>query len=946
MFGFMKKLYKYILILIASLASTSFLLGVDSPHGEELEKSIVPPHDRISDFDVHWALARIYSHKEESAQEALKEYEWLHRQKPENIDITIEMSYLYTSMKKYRDALDLLFNALEKEPENPKLLVAAAQAEGALGNAWQARDLFLKALQVSNQNGKILVDYANAMMMWGDFYQAEKIFRNALCKDPANVELHLSLAWSLVSAQRYEEAEGIYRQVLLTHPAHPKVLEAFTRLRLEEKKFNQSLSIVENLLKIDPINPRYLQLKAEILFMLYRYCEAIDVYSLFKDDPKYGVFAYVGIGKSYQKLHMHHEAHHAFENAFAANSNNIEAQYYISGTAVSESCFLNHVISSFTDPEELVLWANLYSQNGLTNQALTIYETILKVYPYYFPGHIGFAEALSVFYRHCEAIEVYQGLLDAFPENAKLMKAIARLLAWSKNYEASLQYYTSIIELEPNDPTLYREKARVAMWGKYYRVAMAIYNQLLFPSVDQLLFEALKNNTFDDGCRLNKAIDDLSCLVNSSLIYQGYEEFAAWFIHSQETLNERDRIHIQEILNQYLPTYLIQKSIVLEKRAKKLVWKKYYIHSLDAYRVLLEFTPGNEEALFDYAQSFCSLGLCNCSREVYKDILHIDPGHNLVEKALYRNEMKSNFCIFNNFSYWRELGTGTFSQSQIARYKFETVFEQPLSCRAHLRFIQEEYVENPFYNYKFYPAEGQTLEADCIFNKYVSAFVSATYKTYFNKFKSVFTCRNQLMFNMNDYYQVVVACNKENEIYNYFSLKQATQSIDSWVTVSSNLTRYWNLSGMYQYYLYNDHNHQTHYNVTTEYQFTEDPNTLKVILRGDYRNTAHDSILILDGTKLVDVIYPYWTPIDYYSGSITFAYRYDFRYFDFCEAPLRYIDVKITGETDSVNNPSIQAVIEWKYEYDAHLGFEFKGLVHRSNQWNAEGAWGTVYYRF
>jgi tetratricopeptide (TPR) repeat protein len=395
-----------------------------------------------------------------------------------------------------------------------------------------------------------------------------------------------------------------------------------------------------------------------------------------------------------------------------------------------------------------------------------------------------------------------------------------------------------------------------------------------------------------------------------------------------------------------LEEYLIQESVLLEKRAKELNWNKRYICALDAYKELLALNPGNEDALFDYAQVYCNLGLCDYSRNVYEHILNIDPNHNLVKKAIDRNEMRNNLGLQSNFSYWREVGSGTFSASQIARYRLDEVFEIPLTCRTHMRFIQQEYVENPFLNFKFYPAEGQTIEADCLFNEHVSMFFSATYKNYFHKFRSTITSHNRLLLTVNDYLQVLLSCNKEDEIYNFFSLKQAIQSNVSLVTLSSTLTRLWNISGTYQYYRYNDHNSQVHFNLLTEYQLTEEPNVLKVILQGDYRNAAHQTVSILIGTQLVDMIHPYWTPDKYLAGALTLEWRHDYRQFEFCEAPQRYIDIKITYLRDNAHNPSISGVLEWKHEFDRHWGFEMKGFIQRGPLWKAEGAWGTMSYRF
>jgi hypothetical protein len=151
---------------------------------------------------------------------------------------------------------------------------------------------------------------------------------------------------------------------------------------------------------------------------------------------------------------------------------------------------------------------------------------------------------------------------------------------------------------------------------------------------------------------------------------------------------------------------------------------------------------------------------------------------------------------------------------------------------------------------------------------------------------------------------------------------------------------------MYQFYRYNDHNNQNHYSLFTEYQLTEDPNVFKIILIGDYRNAAKDSISIIVGETLVDVIHPYWTPIKYFAGCAMLEYRHYYNFFDFCEAPQRYIDIKVSGGTDSNHNNMVQGILEWKHEFTHSGGIELKGFIAYSPQWQGQGAWATAYYRF
>ncbi|MCE2982979.1 MAG: SpoIIE family protein phosphatase [Parachlamydia sp.] len=246
----------------------------------------------------------------------------------------------------------------------------------------------------------------------------------------------------------------------------------------------------------------------------------------------------------------------------------------------------------------------------------------------------------------------------------------------------------------------------------------------------------------------------------------------------------------------------------------------------------------------------------------------------------------------------------------------------------------------------YYPAEGQTIEADHTFNPYVRGIASATRKNYFNRFPTRYTCLATLWFNLYDYLYAGIGFEKKNEIYNYFSLTQGIQSKITWATLRA-ISHAWVIESTYQHYDYNDQNTQEHMNLMASYILSEDPVTFKLIANANYRNAAHPTEIVTDPQgQLLTIIHPYWTPANYYAESLTLEFRYNYAWFTYCEAPQRYIDLKLTGENDTAHNPSFQLIFNWKHEWMRHLGFDVTVLYHRSKLWNADGIWTQVYYRF
>ncbi len=916
--------------------------------GNVKNQSIISLKDQISDDDAMHELAKILARHEKSLDEALELYLILLEKKPHDPDLVVEASRIYIQQKKYQEALVLLYPTLNDYPENVDLLVEAARAEHGLQHPKQSQVLLLRALALTKKPKPILLDYASNLMLIGSFYQAEKIYREALEAEPDSLDLTLNIAWTLASAQRYEEAEGIYRKLLLKDPCQTKVLEALVTLKEFERDFDAALDFIEILLLLKPQDPSYLLLKANLLYRNESYLEALQVFDLLIDDSKLSTQAFIGKGIVYRKLGKCEESNENFQKAYESDPSSIKVQFYAARQDVLSNNFIQQVIEKTSDLKKLEEWANVYSENGMSSIS-AFYEAILKIDSDYFPARVGLASALSANYRFDEALNIYLSILEDFPENSKILLEVARVHSWAKNYECSIKWYNHLIALNPEDPVPRREKARVAYWAKWIDESLKTYQEVLYPSVDKLLMNALRAFRSDD-CNeypLSNSLEPIFQLAENGSIYKGYEIFSSQFKDISNELNCEELSQIESILIDYLPLYRIQKSFYLESYTKALDWQGYSLHALPIYRQLINFSPGNEEALFGYGQDYCNLGLCKCSRRIYEHILHIDPNHNMVRMAWERTLLKEHPLIQANYTYWRERGTGQFSQSQITRQQFDEMVQWSPSCDWNFRFIQREWLEYPFFKEKYYPAEGQSIEVDHIFNAYVKGSASATRKNYFHRFPSRYTCLATLWFNLYDYANLGIGFERRDEIYNFFTLKQGIQASVYWLTIKAN-SHSWETATTYRHYDYNDANTLDHINLLIAYTFIDDPTLFRIILNANWRNTAHLTKFVIDPTTgdIINVIHPYWTPQNYYMGSVTLHFRYNYAYFIYCEAPQRYLDVKVSAIDDTAQNPSGQLTFEWKHEFMYHLGFQVVGYIQRGRLWNADGFWAQAYYRF
>lgn len=428
-------------------------------------------------------------------------------------------------------------------------------------------------------------------------------------------------------------------------------------------------------------------------------------------------------------------------------------------------------------------------------------------------------------------------------------------------------------------------------------------------------------------------------------VFQGTEAFIESLKPLRPRLSQTTNRQIDRLLIENYPSFAVQKAAYLEKEGKRLVWNKRFARALDAYEALLDVTPGNQEALFDYAQIECALGLCHREEKTYRRLLDINPLHNLAGHALRRLEIRSSPSLKLGQIYWSERGRDRLTE--IDRYRTDLELTVPVDCRFHLKVAGHHWIERPSYTGSSYGANGFTIAASGTLNPYIKGEAAWTHKVYQDcEFENTDTGYAHAWFNLRDYVTLGLGYDRADELYNYFGIRQGIQSDSWWVSIESNLTRKLEVQGEARYLSYSDNNSGQHYMLGAGYAITDHPRIFTIALTGEYRNTHNPDVYHYDAGRLVDIIHPYWTPIDYYGGAITFEWYHDLSRFLFCGSERNSYDVALALGTDTEDNPSGELRAAWHYDFLDHWTISLKGLIHRSRLWDAEGLWADIRYHF
>ncbi len=819
-------------------------------------------------------------------REALTLLRRLHATKPDDSGITLLFAQALTATGSRQQAAGLVAALLEKNPTDVDFLMTAADIQAGMGHSRNARKLFEQAEKVDS-TGKARAIHGDRSLAWGDFYRAEDVVRAEIATRGNVRELVLKLASVLTGAQRYEEATALYEKLLSTDSNDMIALAGLAKLRLQEKNPAAAIALMGRMAQIAPGFLENLRLEAQAKEDLGDLDGALSAASAASGRPGAKPEDFNRLGDLLQRKGQKEQAVEAYRRAAGMEPSDSWAVWKASGEQDS---------TLPADASDLTDFASALKNDGRFEAAGRLYRKALKLDPEFFPAQMGLAELLATTGWHGEALAILDQLAQDNPGTFKVLLTRARVLAWARRYDDSLAAYDELHRMRPENPVPLREAARTAVWGKKPLQAAALYTSL-------------------------------------------------------ESGNYPERV---------------RQSAALERTAKMDGFERRFSMAKDANDKLLSIEPGNQEALFDRAQAACALGLCDEEEVTYRRLLEVDPQHTMAGKALDRLRWRNATSVKASFSAWDEDGKSG-RLAQIKRYRWDMEVNVPIEGRYYLRAAQNLWLEDPktpkeaqqgqggqgrtrLPVHRFdgsYLAEGQTIGAGGKVNQWLSGDFSFTNKQYFDAaLRPLYSGLARIEANLRDVARLAVFYQRTDEITNDMSLGQGIQ-IDNWgASLLLQPTRRVEFSLLGRYQNYSDGNQGTHLKADAGITLTEHPRELKLTATGEYRDTRELSKFVYVEGDLITIVHPYWTPQRYFSGAMTLGWRHDLGKDYFCGARQHFYGVQFSGGTDTDRNPFWRLEAEYVNDFSDRWSVTLKGLVHRSQQWDALGAWTGLTYRF
>ncbi|MBK1646422.1 hypothetical protein CKO25_17575 [Thiocapsa imhoffii] len=838
-----------------------------------------------------------------------------------------------------------------------------ARILAALGQVRETREQVIAMAAAEPHDPAHQLALANIMMTWGDFRRAEVILRPLLARDdldgPTRRRAALELSRVLLAAQRYEEAEEELLLALHGDERDRQAWHDLVALRIAEQDVDNALILLEAPAPVPSDDPTRLRQQSRALSATGAYHAALDLQTALVEQGAERRADAVARARLLIRLERQEEADALLAGLLADDPDDIDARYlwFHLDPQREEDPWCEAQPPRLT-PEQLVRWGELDAQAGQHAAAIVCLEAALEQDPEQFQARLALAEATATVRDYDRSIALLDALLEDFPETSKLQFTRARVLSWAERYEDAQEAYAALREALPEDPVPTREAARVALWSKDAETATRLYRELQVSEQAERFqseVESLRMRTQRPA--IDAALSDLGEALGDGRVYPMLGPLEEALAEEGDALLPELRDQLARLVIELRPLDRIQESAFLEEQAKLRAWHRRFRTANTRFTELIAVQPGNQEARFDLAQMQCIIGLHDKSIDTYESLLNIDPLHTRASEAVERITIRSRPSLGLNLSAWSEESPGGTRLAAIDRQHAELAAEIPLKNGRYLVNVGQHLWQErpkPLDDVRggdqllgTYEAQGQSLGFSGVLTSWLSAAAQITYKDYRSSALTDPTLgRAAITVNLRDWADLSLEYERTEMLANGFALEQGILANLWRLRLSVPVRRWLDLGVLAEYQDYSDDNQGVALRADLGVVLKDHPRELKVTLTGEYRDVRNQNIFEYEGANLVNIQYPYWTPQDYVAGALTLQWRHDLAEFLFCGARQHVYLLKLGLGTDTEHNAGIRFEGEYRYDFAPRWSFTAQGMIQRSREWDAEGLWLGLSYRF
>ena len=159
---------------------------------------------------------------------------------------------MYSSEKRHDRAIQLLDQAIARNPKQPKLHETLAQVHLSRNDLTRAEEEYKKAAAIDPKNSEHRVALAGFYVNTGQQDKSIATLQAILKDDPSNADVRLQLAEVFLNRKEFDRASAAVDEVLKANAKNADALVMRGRVLMAGKKTGEAIGVLQNAVAADP----------------------------------------------------------------------------------------------------------------------------------------------------------------------------------------------------------------------------------------------------------------------------------------------------------------------------------------------------------------------------------------------------------------------------------------------------------------------------------------------------------------------------------------------------------------------------------------------------------------------------------------------------------------------------------------------------------------------
>ncbi len=604
---------------------------------------------------------------------------------------------------------------------------------------------------------------------------------------------------------------------------------------------------------------------------------------------------------------------------------------------------------NLTDGKTLDFWVHLHRQAGSLSAAVEYLRQAAAA------AHSGHRTSLQerLYTLGLEtgdaalAQDALRELLTAEPRKARWWRELGGLQMAQRDFPAAARSFSHSLELDASNADARRQLFRIQNILGRDREAAAVLQPLFAQPADELLRQRLRQSSAtSQQASLMEWLDQresLSAREGPTALYEALE-MALTSGELAQSVRGEARAQTFLALHTLRPVASVQSAAWKEQQAAEAARHGRNIEATRLYRRLSEQEPENLSALYGLAGALQSAGNLEEARAVYESLVRLNPQDPIASGALRRaaDLLRDTLRLYGTIENEDSPGRLANITSTRMGLRFSTRFNEHFSAQLAPLLFLEAPKGGPLYT-----AQGFAVGVTYRHNEFASLNLGFGYRAYNQReAQNTFTGSAELVLTPTDRVRIGLAYLREDVLRNQFNILQGTQANVLQASLHLGLTDNLELTTVGRALLFSDQNTQGQITAAAAYTLLRKPGLLRAQLGGTGIWTARQSQEIYHRDRLVDVIYPYWTPGQYGQGFATLTWSQNLSPEAYTGQNELSYSASFLTSLDTSANFLVGGELSLRWEVVRNLILEAAASIQRSQQWNSARGTLSADYRF